>query len=85
MTYHPKDGVLAPFTSTEIFVVTRARLIETRNVIGLSLFATKTIRWDVGYMLRPRQTNEGWDLSHVGMVTFTFAPELAPIVESGGG
>jgi len=88
VTYHPADAFLAPFISTEVFVATRARLLESRNVFGLSLFASKNMRFDLGYMLRPRQpsTMDGsWALSHIAIITLTFAPQLAPIVESGGG
>ena len=83
--YQPRGARLAPFLSTELFVVTRARLLETRNVLGVSVFATKHLRLDLGYMLRPQQSPDGWLVSHIGLVTVTFAPDLAPVLESGGG
>lgn len=85
VTYHPSGAILGPFVSSEAFLTTRARLLETRNTLGLSIFATNNVRLDLGYILRPQQRIEGWSLSHVGIVTITFAPQLAPIVESGGG
>lgn len=81
----PEGWRVVPYVSSEIFIVTRLRVAEVRNVVGLSVLPTKHLRLDAGYMIRPRRVEGDWDVSHVGVLSLTFAPAIAPVIESGGG
>lgn len=75
-----------PFVATEAFFdVSRGALQELRHQTGISWQLTSHLRLDTSYMLRPRRAETRLELDHIGSLTLTFSPKIAPVIESGGG
>jgi len=80
----PKGARYAPYVSSEALGTPRGRILELRNVAGVSLFFGDHVRLDVGYMFRPR-LDDDWAVTHAGVLWLTFEPKIPAVIESGGG
>jgi hypothetical protein len=81
----PKGWNVAPYVSTEALGTPGGRIVEIRNVHGVSMFFGEHIRIDVGYMFRPRLQDDAWNITHAGVLWLTFEPKIPAVIESGGG
>jgi hypothetical protein len=81
----PKGWKVAPYVSTEALGTPGGRILEIRNVHGVSTFFGEHIRIDVGYMFRPRLQDDAWNITHAGVFWLTFEPKIPAVIESGGG
>lgn len=88
LSYQPAGWALAPFVSSEAHVdLSGEGFNEWRNVVGVSLKAGPTLRFDVGYMVRLDAEASGspyqgpaWGLGQVLSLALVYAPKAAPLL-----